>query len=236
MIIRSRTNKNFTVVDNVWVKDKGLSTKAKGIFVYLLTLPNDWDLHVSELVTHFTDGEKGIRTGLQELMKRGYLFCIPRRSSDNSRFLGNDYVIMENPVAELQHAEKRHTVKDALLSTEKKLSTKRDIHVELANYKEPIEVLNNMTGRSFRTDNLTYLGEIRARVKEGSPIKEVCEVVKFICKQRMGTEWEKFLRPSTVFNKTKYESYVQEYKYLTKDGKCAILYKDKKVSVLRDLA
>ena len=218
------------------LRDKKLSLKAKGLYAYLLTLTEDWDLHISELITHSTDGEKGTRKAMGELVTNGYVKIVMRK--EGGKFAGNDYLIFEDkiPHSLTPYAENGDAVKDALISTEKKLSTKRDIHVELANYKEPIEVLNNMTGRSFRTDNLTYLGEIRARVKEGSPIKEVCEVVKFICKQRMGTEWEKFLRPSTVFNKTKYESYVQEYKYLTKDGKCAILYKDKKVSVLRDLA
>jgi hypothetical protein len=58
---------------------------------------------------------------------------------------------------------------------------------------------------------------IRARVKDGSPIEEVIEVVKSICKKRMGTKFEEFLRPSTVFNKTKFDNYKEEYKFLIKD-------------------
>ena len=43
----------------------------------------------------------------------------------------------------------------------------------------------------------------------------------------MGTDFEMFLRPSTVFNRTKYDDYKAEYRFLIKDltneQKCAIL-------------
>ena len=162
--------------------------------------------------------------GLVAISKKGgkvnqYLMLEPKQGKNSSSNRGNE----QSALGEI-----------STTNNTKRNNTK--IYVTLLNYKKPIEVLNNMTGRSFKADNLTYLGEIRARVKEGSPIEEICEVVKFICKERMGTEWEKFLRPSTVFNKTKYESYVAEYRYLTKDGKYAILYKKKGLSVLKDLA
>ncbi|MHA1483480.1 MAG: hypothetical protein ACTSQA_08620 [Candidatus Heimdallarchaeaceae archaeon] len=43
----------------------------------------------------------------------------------------------------------------------------------------------------------------------------------------MGTDFEMYLRPSTVFNRTKFENYKEEYQYLTKD-----LTKDEKYAIL----
>ena len=176
--------------------------------------------------------ERTVNRSLQKLETEGLIY-VNRKLGIN-----NFYTMLEPTYAKLAQVTSAKEVVSPMPNSTTN-NTKRNntkIYVTLLNYKKPIEVLNNMTGRSFKADNLTYLGEIRARVKEGSPIEEICEVVKFICKERMGTEWEKFLRPSTVFNKTKYESYVAEYRYLTKDGKYAILYKKKGLSVLKDLA
>lgn len=226
MIIRSNKDK-WVTADTVWVKDSTLSAKARGILIYLLSLPDDWDLHIAELVTHFTDGEKSIRAGMKELTDKGYVFVIPRRDSDNRKFVGNDYVIMEDPREELRHAENGDAQKGALLSTKERPNTNKTI-VDLSNYEEPIKVLNDLTGRNFNYKNVTNLGRIKARVKDGSSVEEIVEVIKFICKQRMGTKFEMYLRPSTIFKRNKYEEYKEEYKYLESNGK-------RTDGVLRDL-
>lgn len=100
--------------------------------------------------------------------------------------------------------------------------------VDLSNYEEPIKVLNDLTGRNFNYKNVTNLGRIKARVKDGSSVEEIVEVIKFICKQRMGTKFEMYLRPSTIFKRNKYEEYKEEYKYLESNGK-------RMDGVLRDL-
>lgn len=219
-IIRSKVARDFTVMRNTWIRNTMLSAKAKGIFAYLLTLPDNWDLHITELITHFTDGERAIRSGLHELTSEGYVYCVTVRNPDG-KITGNEYYLIENPKRK-QDMQNVDVDSEALLSTKGKLSTNKTI-VDLTKYVAPIETLNELTGRSFRLDNRTALSNIKARVKDGSPIEEIIEVIKFICKKRMGTEFEMFLRPSTVFNKTKYENYLEEYKYLTKDGKYAIL-------------
>ena len=214
------------------LRDKKLSLKAKGLYAYLLTLTEDWDLHISELVTHATDGEKGTRGAMGELVANGYVKIVMRK--DGGRFAGNDYLIFEDKIPHSlePYAEKGDTVDGSLINTNEIVSTKRDkkdIYVTLLNYRKPIEVLNNMTGRAFKTDNVSSLTLIRARVKDGSPIEEICNVVEFICKKRMGTDYEMFLRPDTIFNRTKYESYLQEYRYRLNGTM------DKMVGIMKDL-
>ncbi|MHA1483479.1 MAG: helix-turn-helix domain-containing protein [Candidatus Heimdallarchaeaceae archaeon] len=159
MIIRSNKEK-WVTADTCWVKDSTLSAKAKGILIYLLSLPDDWDLHVTELVTHFTDGEKSIRTGIKELEKHGYVFCIPRKD-EVGKFIGNDYVIMEDPRSELPHTQKRNTAKGALLNTNNIPNTNKTI-IDLTKYESPIKILNKLTGRNFKIDRKN-LGKVKAR-------------------------------------------------------------------------
>lgn len=47
-IIKEYTNK-FTVISNNEVQDKRLSWKARGIFSYLWSMPDNWDFYETEV-------------------------------------------------------------------------------------------------------------------------------------------------------------------------------------------
>lgn len=71
-IIKEYTNK-FTVISNNEVQDKRLSWKARGIFSYLWSMPDNWDFYETEVTKHAPDGRNSLRTGLKELEKYSYL-------------------------------------------------------------------------------------------------------------------------------------------------------------------
>lgn len=74
MIIRSpRPASHFTVVSNETIRDSRLSWKARGILLYLLSLPDNWQTSADELVRRGPDGRHGVLTGLQELEAVGYV-------------------------------------------------------------------------------------------------------------------------------------------------------------------
>lgn len=68
---------NFTTIDNGYLNDEDLSFKAKGILTYLLSLPDDWVVHIGHIVTKSKDGISSFRTGLSELIDKGYLKRYP---------------------------------------------------------------------------------------------------------------------------------------------------------------
>ncbi len=69
---------------------------------------------------------------------------------------------------------------------------------------ECLEHLNLVTGRSFKSSS-----ELEARLKEFS-VEEVKKVIEYKAKEWMGSEWQKYLRPKTLFNKTKFEGYLND--------------------------
>lgn len=212
MIIRSNKDR-WTTVDNAWVKDPTLSAKAKGILLYILSLPDDWDLHVTELVTHFPEGEKSIRSGMKELTDKGYLFCIPKRDSDNIKFIGNDYVIMEDPQAEIRHAENRDALDGSLLSTNPVLSTNIKYIVASEEQEKIVQHLNDVLGKKpgkgFRSNNQQMLKLLNARLKDYD-YEDVINVIDVKAKQWLGTDYAMYLRPTTLFNVNKFEAYVNQ--------------------------
>ncbi len=67
------------------LEDETISWKAKGILTYLLSLPEQKEMKLSELSRFATDGKTSLKSGLEELEEAGYLICEKNRK-DNGQF------------------------------------------------------------------------------------------------------------------------------------------------------
>ena len=74
-------------------------------------------------------------------------------------------------------------------------------------YKPVIDYLNEKAGTSYRASTPRTQSLIRAREGEGFTLEDFKTVIDKKCAEWIGTEWEKFLRPETLFG-TKFESYL----------------------------
>lgn len=71
----------FTQVINSLLVDKRLSFKAKGIWCYIQSKPDDYDFSTHRMPLESTDKRDSIRTGIAELIRYGYL--VRTRLSDS---------------------------------------------------------------------------------------------------------------------------------------------------------
>ena len=69
--IRKDGDQNFTILSNSVIRDETLSWKARGLFEYLWSLPEDWEFYETEITKHATDGRDSTRSGLDELEEHG---------------------------------------------------------------------------------------------------------------------------------------------------------------------
>jgi len=72
-MIGKRIDGPYTVIGNAAAQDSQISWKAKGLLVYLLSLPRDWNIRLSELARHATDGIDSTRKAMDELLNAGYI-------------------------------------------------------------------------------------------------------------------------------------------------------------------
>lgn len=77
------------------------------------------------------------------------------------------------------------------------------------NYKEILDFLNEKTGKTFKAVE-TNNKLIRARYNEGYTLEDFKAVIDYKASKWKGTEWEKYLRPSTLFSAKNFENYVNE--------------------------
>lgn len=112
-----KKQQNFLILDKTCLNDMSLSWGAKGLHSYLMSLPDDWRVRVTDLKERATNGRDAVRSLLKELEETGYIqksFC---RDEKNGRFGGIEYLVLEIPV---------HTNNDALPLREKKPSKNPD--------------------------------------------------------------------------------------------------------------
>jgi hypothetical protein len=92
MIIKSKTFEKFTVISNTVARDKTISMKAKGLFLTLASLPQDWIIFKTQLYEFSKDGKRATIAAFNELVKAGYILQT-RKIKVNGHFNGWDYVV-----------------------------------------------------------------------------------------------------------------------------------------------
>ena len=114
--IRHPKQRDYTVMNNTFLRDDKLSWKAKGLFAYILSLPEDWKIYLSELQTHATDGETSLRSAIKELTDNGYIVQ-KRLKDDKGRWASYVYQIIENPFVENLNVDNLDMENQVLLNT-----------------------------------------------------------------------------------------------------------------------
>jgi len=78
-IIRKERNREnpYAQIYKRLLNDSSLSYKARGIAAYILSKPDDWSILICDLVNNSVDGEKSVRSGLNELKDKKYLQRYP---------------------------------------------------------------------------------------------------------------------------------------------------------------
>ena len=94
--LRKKFKNNFTQVPNFIIKDERLSYRAKGIYLHLISKPDDWTYYMQEIIKSAKDGRDSTRNGIKELEKYGYLIRV-KSKNQYGQFSGWNYYIYDEP-------------------------------------------------------------------------------------------------------------------------------------------
>jgi len=94
-VSRENHKKDYTVIDNSYLKDPYLSLKAKGLFTLILSFSNDWNFSISGLMKISNNGETSIRSALKELEDSGYYLKTQKRNTKGQ--FCTEHFFMEKP-------------------------------------------------------------------------------------------------------------------------------------------
>ena len=177
IFFREKKDRDYTVINNTVLKDERLSWKAKGLFCYLLSLPEDWNICLNDLQNRAKDGIDGLKSAVKELKEYGYL--IQKRNKDEKgRFLKTIYIIVENPQVENPQVENPLLLNTNIQSTNLKNTKRENKHFiiptieEIKNYCNerqnkinPEYFLDYYTARDWKFNNGGKMKDWKATIR-----------------------------------------------------------------------
>jgi len=227
-ILRKSNKERFTTIPQTITQDDRLSLRDVGLLVRMLSLPDNWNFSEKGLEAIFKqDGQTSIRSGLKNLEECGYLRrtrtrnekgqvdnvewflyeypleVYPRLENQSVVFPNEDIPNEENPNLE---NHKEYNTKEFIT---KELITKEEITKEIntKEYNYIVPYLNEQAGTSFRASSKATQRLINARLNEGFTVEDFKTVIDKKCAEWLNTDWQKFLRPETLFG-SKFEGYL----------------------------
>jgi hypothetical protein len=87
---------NYATIPNNFLNRNDISLKAKGLFAYLQSKPNDWQFSKERIALQLKEGIDSLKSAFSELKKAGYLKTVPQKNSEG-KFIGWDYILDDNP-------------------------------------------------------------------------------------------------------------------------------------------
>ena len=94
--VKHDKNNPYLTINTTIVSDERISWKAKGLWLYAFSRPNDWQFYVSDLIKRSIDGKESVKSGLKELEKYGYLHRKVAQGKDG-KIEGYEWVFLELP-------------------------------------------------------------------------------------------------------------------------------------------
>jgi hypothetical protein len=86
----------FGAVPNELLNNPDISFKAKGLYAYLNSKPDNWDFSVESIANQVKEGIDSVRAGIHELEHFGYLKRI--KYQNEKGYWEVDYMLFETPV------------------------------------------------------------------------------------------------------------------------------------------
>lgn len=87
----------YVVIDKRTVDDARLSWKARGILLYLLSKPHDWEVRIADIVNRGPEGRDAVQSAFRELQDAGYAVLVRERGENRGQLWGSRWMVAERP-------------------------------------------------------------------------------------------------------------------------------------------
>ena len=152
-----------------------------------------------------------VRTILKNLEKKGYIEFLTSGSKGKESTLKitikqqlfNNNVTNKSEQLQQVEGDKQQQSNNNVTTLSKKKEKDNNI------YSLVIDYLNKKANTNYRPTTKNTQSFINARVKEGYAVEDFKKVIDSKSREWLGTDFEKYLRPATLFG-TKFENYLNE--------------------------
>ena len=156
-----------------------------------------------------------VRTILKKFEKEGYIKFLTSGSKGKESTLKltiKQQLFNNNATNKSEQLQRVEESDNSNLTTKQQQSNNTTKKKEKDNnniYSLVIDYLNRKASTNYRASTKNTQGFINARVREGYTVEDFKKVIDSKSKEWLNTDFEKYLRPATLFG-TKFENYLNE--------------------------
>lgn len=103
--------KNFTISPNQLINDNSMSDRARFLFIYMCSKPDEWTFYNYQLTKALGYTEDTLRKYLKELIENGWLVKEEQKRV-SGKFTSNTYMLNHEPIRVLPSRKNTDTVKN----------------------------------------------------------------------------------------------------------------------------
>ena len=138
--LNNKIKDNFTIIPNDIIRNKSLSDRARFIFCYMASMPDDWKFYQGAMAKELGYTKDTLRKYIEELLTTGYLHREQRR--ETGKFDSYDYTLNFTPsgkkadTVKSRNGEKPTREKSALINKDleqRKIITNIDFEQSIEN-------------------------------------------------------------------------------------------------------
>ena len=189
----------FGAVPNELLNNPDISFKAKGLYAYLNSKPDNWDFSVESIAVQVKEGIDSVRAGIHELEKFGYLKRIKHQNEKG--YWEVDYMLFESPSEEDPYSGKtnggEHPKQYKKELTKKENTTKKEDNtgnMDFGPWSEAMRVwidYRKKIKKPFKTDRgiTSTLNDLKKICKDNHGL--AMQVVEYC----MNKEWQGIYAP-----------------------------------------
>jgi adenylate kinase family enzyme len=222
IIRRASDGSPYTAISNTTLQDKTISLDAKGLLVYLLSKPPDWNVMSSVLMREFDIGKDRYYRMVNELQAAGYFKII--RGNDEKGHRTTEYVVSDGKLPDDTAsglAGDGQAGDGSPASGQQDTTKERKKHKGMTETKTPTGSAKATAPRGVdaqfaevwdiyprKIKKAEALKRFRVRIREGTPFEELKAAVVNYAALRAGQEEQFTMHPTTFFGPEAWRDYL----------------------------
>jgi uncharacterized phage protein (TIGR02220 family) len=216
MAVSRIKDENYYQIQGFMINRLGLKGVSLSVYAIIYGFTQDGENEFTGSLQYLCDFCGGVSKptiikSLKELVESGYLL---RREEIINGVQFNRYKVNLPLLKNLYRGSKEtlsEDVKDFNGGSKENLPNNKSYNKSLDNkeiYNTILSHLNEKAGTDYRPSSKATQEHINARLAEGYTVEDFCKVIDKKCAEWKGTNMEKYLRPATLFNREKFENYL----------------------------
>ena len=161
-VYRVQRTRDYTVMSNYHLKDKGLTLKSKGLLSMILSLPEEWNYTTRGLASICKEGVDAIGSALKELETAGYIVRRQLRGA-NGRITDTEYVIYEQPQPDMSQPDTASPDTENPDMVKPDTEKPAELNIEKSNTEKTITYGSSTDSIPFREPAAAQLPERKGR-------------------------------------------------------------------------